>query len=354
MRAAAQAIPGAGALTTNITQLVGRSDVERARRFLAEQGLAFEPDLDDLVGAFDAGELVAVGARQGAVLKMIAIAPSEQGGALLGAVVTELSTRAYAAGHEALFVFTRPHNAPSFEALGFELLASHGRAALLESGRGLARWLEGHRGLLRAGDNGAVVVNCNPFTLGHRYLIEEAARRCETLYAFVVREDRSAFPFHVRLRLVQEGTRDLPGVRVLDTSRYAVSAITFPAYFLKRAEDAARVQMELDVTLFARRIAPFFGIRRRFFGTEPRCETTRGYNEVMRRLLPALGVEPVELERRGAAGEAISASRVRERLRDGRLEGIEELVPPTTAAFLRSEAGRAVRERLRAAQGRHA
>jgi [citrate (pro-3S)-lyase] ligase len=337
-----------------IAQLIGRADADRARRFIEAQGLAFEPGADDLVGAFDGDALVAVGARAGNVLKMIAVAPSEQGGPLLGAVVTELVARGAAAGHHALFVFTGPANVPSFEALGFECLAVHGRAALLERGGGLSRWLEAHRDLVRPGVNGAVVVNCNPFTLGHRYLLEQAARQVDTLYAFVVREDRSVFPFEDRLRLVREGTADLTGVRVLDTSRYAISAITFPAYFLKRAEDAARAQMGLDLTLFARRIAPFFGIRRRFFGTEPFCETTAAYNAEMRRILPAHGIEAVEIERRGVAGEAISASRVRALLRAGDLDGIEELVPPATAAFLRSERGRAVQARLRDAQGRHA
>jgi [citrate (pro-3S)-lyase] ligase len=199
-----------------------------------------------------------------------------------------------------------------------------------------------------------VVVNCNPFTLGHRHLIAEAARRVETLFVLVVREDRSAFPFEARLRLVREGTRDLPNVRVLDTGRYAVSAITFPSYFLKRADDVANVQMELDVTLFAQRIAPFLGVRRRFFGTEPYCAMTRAYNEVMRRLLPALGVEAVEIARAGVGGEAISASRVRAELRRGSLDGLDALVPPTTAAFLRSVQGRAIQERLRASEGRHA
>lgn len=335
------------------TQVLGRGDVERARRLIESQGLAFEPVHDDLVGAYDGDDLVAVGARAGDVLKMIALAPPAQGGPLLGEIVGELSALARAAGHEDVFVFTRPASAGSFEALGFELLASTGRAALLESGGGLARWLEGHRGLVRPGANGAVVVNCNPFTLGHRHLVEEAARRVDTLYVFVVREDRSVFPFDVRLRLVRAGTADLRNVRVLDTSRYAVSALTFPADFLARGEDAAEVQMELDLTLFGRRIAPPFGIRRRFFGTEPYCPTTRRYNAAMLRLLPGLGVEAVELPRKAAAGEAISASQVRARLRGDWLDGIDALVPPTTAAYLRSAAADEIRERLRTEKGRH-
>jgi [citrate (pro-3S)-lyase] ligase len=196
-------------------------------------------------------------------------------------------------------------------------------------------------------------MKCNPFTLGHRHLVEAAARRVDHLYVFVVREDRSAFPFDVRLRLVREGTRDLPNVHVLDTSRYAVSAITFPAYFLKGAHPVPPIQMELDLRVFARHVAPFFGVRRRFFGTEPACATTRAYNEAMRRVLPAFGIEAVELERLTAGGEAISASRVRAALRDGDLARIEALVPPGTLGFLRSHDARAIRERLLGGGGRH-
>lgn len=347
-----------------VVPLLARADRERARALIEASGLTWEgdgeagPALDDLVGAFQGGELVATGARAGHVLKMLAIAPAEQGGGLLGELVSELCARARAAGVEEPFVFTRPESAAGFAALGFRLLASHGRAALLEQGDGLARWLEGHRGLLAPGDHGAVVVNCNPFTLGHRHLVEQAARRSDALYVLVVREDRSVFPFDVRLRLVREGTRDLPNVRVLDTGRYAVSAVTFPAYFLKDAAARAEAQMGLDLVLFGRRIAPFLGVRRRFFGTEPYCGTTRAYNEAMRRLLPPLGVEAVEVPRLEAGGEAISASRVRAALREGgeALEGLAPLLPEVTLAWLRSGEAAAVRERLRRcpdAAGRH-
>jgi [citrate (pro-3S)-lyase] ligase len=339
--------------TAMVLDLLSDADRARARAFLAAQGLAFEPAFDDLVGVFEGGALVAVGARERDVLKMLAVDPAEQGGGLLGSLVTELARRGLAAGHEGLFVFTKPEYATSFEALGFELLASHGRAALLEYGHGLARWLAANGGEVRGGTNGAVVVNCNPFTLGHRHLIEEAARRVEALYVFVVREDRSAFPFELRRRLVREGTSDLGNVRVLDTSRYAVSAVTFPSYFLKRSDDVAAIQLELDLILFGRRIAPFFHVTRRFFGAEPYCATTRAYNAAMHRILPSFGIEAIELERKSVRGEAISASAVRAALRAGDKARVEELVPANVAAFLRSDESRDVREGLRNGDGRH-
>jgi [citrate (pro-3S)-lyase] ligase len=337
-----------------VTQLLSSGDRALARAFIEAQGLAFEPGFDDLVGAFEAGALVAAGARVGGVLQMLAIDPGHQGGSLLGELVGELAARARAAGLAQLFLFTRPESVQSFEALGFRLLASHGHAALLEQGDGIDRWLEGWRPLVRPGDNGAVVVNCNPFTRGHRHLLTQAARRVATLYAFVVREDRSAFPFAARLQQVREGTRDLENVVVLDTGPYAVSAVTFPGYFLRDPGDRAAAQMGLDLVLFGRRIAPFFQVRHRFFGEEPFCATTRAYNQAMLRVLPSCGVEAVELPRLCAAGVAISASAVRQALQDGKLDGLEALVPESTLAWLRSDEGRAVRERLGAGEGRHA
>jgi [citrate (pro-3S)-lyase] ligase len=338
-----------------VVPLLGSADRARARALVEAQGLSWEPaGLDDVVGVFEDGALVATGARAGDVVKLVAIDEAHRSGGLLGEVVGELVRLGRAAGHEGLFVFTRPEHAGSFEALNFSLLATTARVALLEHGRRFEAWLGRCRPLVRPGDAGAVVMNCNPFTLGHRHLVEEAARRCETLYLLVVEEDRSAFPFEARRRLVRQGTADLPNVVVLDTGPYAVSAVTFPAYFLGGADPVARLQMELDLTLFGGRIAPALGIRRRFAGTEPYCETTRAYNEAMRRTLPPLGVEVVEVERLARGGAAVSASAVRAALARDDLAALEALVPPATLAYLLSDEGRAVRARLGGGKGRHA
>ena len=59
---------------------------------------------------------------------------------------------------------------------------------------------------------GAVVMNANPFTMGHLFLVEEAAKKCEILHVFVVSEDCSMFPFSVRQDLVKKGTAHLKNV----------------------------------------------------------------------------------------------------------------------------------------------
>ena len=329
-----------------IVELALNSERGEARRLIEASGLTFEDKADVMVGLYEDGRLVATGSRECGVLKMLAVAPDYQGGLALGEMVTELVTNGRRAGYESLFVFTRPEYAISFQSLNFSLLASQEKAALLEYGKGLAEWLESQGGLVRAGLNGAVVVNCNPFTQGHRHLIEHAARQVDNLYVFVVREDRSAFPFDVRYRLVGQGVRDIGNAIVLDTSRYIVSAATFPTYFLKKDDSAARIQMELDLILFASKIAPFFGVTRRFVGTEPDDPLTRAYNQTMQRVLPVWGIEPTVIERKRTADGVISASRVRELYRRGDFAALADCVPETTFAYLVSEAARPVLERL--------
>ena len=319
-----------------------------ARVLIEGQGLRFETGFDELAGLFDQDRLVACGARAGYVLKMLVILPGYQGGDSLGALVTPLVRSASEAGHDTVFVFTAPGNAPSFQALNFRLLAAHGQAALLEHGPGLEAYLAEHAHQVTPGPNGAVVVNGNPFTLGHLHLVETAARQVGQLYLFVVREDRSVFPFEVRCRLARKATAHLANVTVLDTSRYAVSAGTFPSYFMKRLDEAASTQMGVDLALFGRCLAPPFHIVRRFAGQEPLDPTTAEYNRMMAEVLPACGVAWTEVPRIQAGGAPISATRVRAALRAGNLDGLEALVPPATLEYLRSPQAAPVAQRLRA------
>lgn len=326
---------------------IDRPELCDARQLIESQGLRFEPGFDDLAGLFEMGHLVACGARRGYVLKMLAIVPSHQGTDALGMLATELIHSALSAGHDTVFVFTRPGNVASFEALNFRLLVTHGQVALLEHGPGLKAWLAHHAPLVTEGRNGAVVINGDPFTLGHLYLVESAARQVDRLYLFVVREDLSVFPFDVRFRLAQQATRHLTNVSVLDTSRYAVSAGTFPNYFLKRLDAAAPAQMQIDVRLFAQRIAPAFHVASRFVGQEPLCPTTAAYNRIMAEVLPAQGIQFHEVPRIQAGDLPICATRVRRAFADGDFDTLRELVPPATLRFLESPPAHELAERLR-------
>ncbi|NVN91613.1 MAG: [citrate (pro-3S)-lyase] ligase [Desulfuromonadales bacterium] len=330
-----------------IAELYSPRHRQAARDLMERNGLSFEEGFDDLVGIHETGRLVAVGARAGNILKMFAVEPSHQGGPLLAEMVTELVGRGLSAGFESLFVFTKPDYVSIFESFNFSLLASQGQVLLLEYGKGLERWLASHRSLVRSGTNGAVVMNCNPFTRGHRHLVEQAAGQVDNLYLFVVSEERSLFPFSVRMQLVRAGVADIANVLVLETSHYAISSATFPTYFLKKNDQVARIQMELDLNLFGSRIAPFFRISRRFAGSEPCCGMTHHYNETMKRILPLYGITLTEIERLRSSSGVISASEVRKALAVNNLSLLEDQLPESTLAFLRSSEADSIRETLR-------
>ena len=177
---------------------------------------------------------------------------------------------------------------------------------------------------------GVVVMNCNPFTLGHRYLIEQAAKQVERLYVMVVREDCSLFAYTERKAMVEQGVADIENVTIIDGSDYAISRATFPTYFLKRLDDAADTQMLLDLDLFRRHIAPALGATVRFVGTEPTDQLTRRYNQLMHEALKDVR----ETDRLEKDGYAVSASRVRKAMEEGDMNTIRQLVPPTTLPYI--------------------
>ena len=177
---------------------------------------------------------------------------------------------------------------------------------------------------------GCIVMNCNPFTLGHRYLIEQAAKQVEQLYVMVVREDCSLFAYTERKAMVEQGVADIENVSVIDGSDYAISRATFPTYFLKRLDDAADTQMLLDLDLFRRHIAPALGATVRFVGTEPTDQLTRRYNQLMHEALKDVR----EINRLEKDGNAVSASRVRKAMEEGDMNTIRQLVPPTTLPYI--------------------
>ncbi len=184
---------------------------------------------------------------------------------------------------------------------------------------------------------GSIVMNCNPFTLGHRYLIEQAAANCDHLIIFVVQEDKSIFPFDDRLQLVDAGTADLKNVTVVPSGRFIISSLTFSEYFNKSELQDQTVDSSMDVTLFAKEIAPCLNITARYVGEEPYDKVTRQYNDMLHAILPRYGIEFVEIPRKEWDGKPISASRVRELLKDRNFGQIERIVPATTLEYLKTK-----------------
>lgn len=324
-------------------------ETEAARRLLAGQGLELPEAGEYGVAAYAGRNVVATGFRHGSTLMGLCVDPAWRGEGVALRIVDRLLKEAAEHGLTRLFVFTTPREAARFAAMGFRLVASAPEhAALLEWGfPSCEEWLAGIAPDRPApAPVGVVALNANPFTLGHRYLLETAAARCATLYALVVQEDVSVFPFAARLRLVREGMAHVPHCRVLPGGPYVISLQTFPAYF-SGAERHAAHHAALDLHVFGQRIAPVLGISLRFVGTEPVSAVTATYNAAMRAILPAYGIKVHELPRigtdggtdDGTGGGAISASRLRAALAAGDMDEALRHVPASTAAFLQSEEG---------------
>lgn len=180
---------------------------------------------------------------------------------------------------------------------------------------------------------GAIVMNCNPFTLGHRYLIEHACSQVDILYVFVVEEDKSYFKFKDRIEMVRQGTQDMDKVRVLPSGKYIISKETFAQYFEKDQIIVEVDDMDYDVRIFGEVVADMLGITCRF-GGEPFDKVTREYNETMKRILPEYDIEFIEIPRKENGGTCISASRVRKYLKQGEVEKAYELLPESTRQYL--------------------
>lgn len=332
---------------------------QAVREFVTAFGLAYDPaSVEHTIALYQDGRMIATGSRGGEVLRNIAVHPDLQGEGLTATIVSALMRQGGEAGVRHFFIFTKPSAAPQFTGLGFhELARVEPQAVLLEGGLGSiqeeVKRLSAAVGDLPSGDRAALVVNCNPFTRGHQAVIARAAAAHAGVVVLVVSEDRSLFPFAVRLRLVQEGVAHLPNVRVVEAGKYIISAATFPDYFT-RGEDTVIAQTRLDAHVFGNYIAPGLGVAVRYVGEEPYCEVTRAYNQALQEVLPSYGVKVVEIPRLAEGSEPISASRVRELLRQGAgWEQVAPLVPESTLRYLRSPAAAEVLAAIRASDSRH-
>ena len=324
--------------------------IPRQRRqiemFLQTNGLRYD-DVDYYAAIVDesSDEMIAGGGLKGSVIKCVAVADGHKGEAVANVIVSHLIAKANAEGCQCVKLYTKPDNRQLFESLSFRLIAESPNAILMETGvGGIEKYSEELRVKSEELKNdesvvsnarkpiGVIVMNANPFTLGHRFLVEQSSELVERLYVVVVREDCSMFSYNERKAMVSQGVRDIGNVVVVDGSDYAVSAATFPTYFLKQLSDATDTQIILDLDLYRRRIAPALGATIRFFGSEPTDPLTRRYNELMHQ---QLGEEHVhEIQRKQQEGSAISASRVRKAMMEGCLWDAIQLVPPTTIPYI--------------------
>lgn len=310
---------------------------------LMQEGIERDRNLDYSLGLFDENyQLAATGSCFGNTLRCLAVSSSHQGEGLLNQVISHLIEYQYGRGNTNLFLYTKCDTAKFFRDLGFyEIARVDKRVVFMENRKQgfahyLARLKEETTVPVKEGARiGAVIMNANPFTLGHQYLLEQAASLVDLLHVFVVSEDVSLVPLAVRERLIKEGSAHIPNLVCHQTGPYMISNATFPSYFLKDSDTVIRSHAKLDIGVFLQ-IAQALSINCRFVGEEPFSQVTGIYNQVMKEELEHHGITLTVFPRKADDDGAISASTVRALIQQGDFEGLKGKVPDSTYSYFAS------------------
>lgn len=341
-------------------------DVKLLNKFLKEFDFDFKPqEVKTTMIMYNLNnEIIGTGSLNGNTLKYVVVAPEFRDSTAFPQIVTYLADKALE-NHKQCFVYTKPKTAKLFQALGYSLIATaEPLFAVLEFGyntiKDYQKLLKQYKVETKTNTIASVVVNCNPFTLGHKYLIEKASKENEFVYLFVVSENLSAFPFEIRWKLIKEGISHLNNIKMIATGPYIISGAIFPNYFLKNESRSliSEKQAEIDVKIFIKYIAPILNIKKRYIGCETYCKTTAAYNTAMHKFLPEHGIEVIECERISSnkyfcKKDYISASKIREAIKQDKLNDVLNSLPKSTQKFLLSEESVEIREKIKQGDGRH-
>ena len=326
-----------------------KSTLAQIDALLQQEGIRRDGNLDYICAMLDENyNVIGTGSCFGNTLRCFAVSTAHQGEGLLNQIITHLIEIQCARGNLHLFLYTKVQSAKFFGDLGFyEIARVADTLVFMENRRdGFGSYLRRLAASKTGGRSAALVMNANPFTLGHQYLVETASAACDTLHLFVVSEDASLVPFAVRKRLVAEGVAHLPNVVLHDSGPYIISNATFPSYFLKDETAVIDGHARLDLAVFTK-IAAALNITARYVGEEPTSQVTSLYNKIMCEQLPKSGIDCIVIPRKEANGKAISASTVRQCLQTGDWATLETLVPQTTLDYFQSPKAAPILARIR-------
>lgn len=304
---------------------------ERLVSFLKEQDLEYDENITYSMVLEEDGEIIGTASSHNNVIKCVAISKEHQGENLLSTMFSHLVTHMFEQGIYHYFGFTKPKNKRLFEGVGLYPVAETDHVLLLENDRdGIKKYMKKLQEETKMAEEngmenkeseeiGAIVANCNPFTKGHRYLVEYAASRCKYLHLFILSEEQEFISSDARFHMVSEGVKDLKNVILHRTSDYLISPVVFPTYFMKEKDQAFTMNL---------------GITKRFVGSEPNCQVTNEYNRCLKEYLPQSGIKVEEINRLEIDDRPVSASNVRCAYQEGRMEDIKRWVPETTYQYL--------------------
>ncbi len=313
--------------------------LEKIRQFLSKHDLAPDNDIRFFAEASIGHRLAGCAGLAGNIVKCVVTDTPWRGANLTGLLLAELERIAVDKGIAPLFLCTRRENCDKFCRCGFWPVAEDSAGTVLMENNpvGLQRYCQQLQKLRQPGEKiAAIIMNADPFTLGHQFLAEQACGQCDWLHLFLVGEEAAYFSYADRLTMLTHGVAHLPRVTVHGGSPYIISRATFPAYFLKDKVAVDQTWSETDLILLRDHIAPALGITHRFVGSEPFCLTTRRYNQAMHHLLGGHMVVAEIARINSSAGIPFSASEVRRLLAEQQYDLLRDKVPATTFSHLKT------------------
>ena len=317
------------------------SEIEDVKKLLEKNNLIYESSVTKTIGLYDQNKLIATGSIDHHVIKMIAVDPNYQSQNISSKILSHLLFYLEAHDINHYFLFTKPENKNIFSNYNFNKIMETKDIVLFENkNENIEKTLTKLSQSLptKKGSRGCIVMNLNPMTLGHLYLIEETSKTHDDIIIFLVETDVSLFSYETRLSILKKSIKHLKNVHILPSTDYMISRATFPTYFLKEKEKMD-VYTELDVSIFKDYFMPIFKIDKRHVGEEPLDEVTRHYNLKMKDILKN---QLVVIPRKTYQDKIISASYVRKLASEKKYDMIKSIVPKATYKFLISKKGRSL------------
>lgn len=337
--------------------LKDEDEVREVKDFLETFELQLDDNVDYTVVIRQDEEIKATCSKAKNVFKCFAVSEDLRGEGVSATLMGAVSDKLFEEEIYHSFIFTKVQNKDIFASLGYKLIHEIENVALLESGiydiKKYLKDMQKEYCVCKNTKKSALVMNCNPFTLGHRYLIEEAASQSEEVLVFIVEEDKSSFPFKYRYDMVKEGVSHLHNVKVIRGGEYIISQATFPSYFLRKEDEVLKAYTTLDASIFGKYFCKTLNITKRFVGEEPYCKVTKAYNDSLKEILPIYGVEVIEVKRKAFMEDIISASKVRKLIKDGQISDIEHIVPSSTWEFLNTTVGKEIMGKIQSSDSPH-
>ena len=270
-----------------ILEAILQEEKEQIKNFLKDFDLDYDSNVDLTLYLKEDGEILGTVSKDKYIIKCLAVKKEVQGTNVASSLVSQIISRIIFEGYNYYQVFTKTIYKSVFINLGFSEIVQTDEVVVLESkGNSINDYLKDLKKKLdfSMSDVASVVINANPVTLGHLYLVSKASREHDFVIVFVLEEDRSLFSFKERFSLAYLAFKDIPNVMVVPSSKYIISSLTFPTYFLKSETSALKEYASIDALIFKNYFMKELNIKYRYVGSEdsPFMQT---YNKILKEVL---------------------------------------------------------------------